>query len=222
LFIIPCKFDSNYPVIFECIDSIMRFHPNEKIVIVDSDSNDKSYFQDIDSSVVIYDVENRHYALEAYNIGYKNNPEEDFYYCIHDSLVLKDNIDFVKSSKLTTIRWWDSPPVPIGRDANDNDLSVWADSVMRESLGYGIPGIYKGVFGPMMLCQNQVMKDLSDCGFFNILPNNKHESCATERILGMVLQNLGYDVTNSLQGVMGDFYGSYDERYVKKNYLLRM
>jgi hypothetical protein len=200
----------------------MRFHPNEKIVIVDSDSYDKSYFQDIDSSVVIYDVENRHYALEAYNIGYKNNPEEDFYYCIHDSLVLKDNIDFVKSSKLTTIRWWDSPPVPIGRDANDNDLSVWADSVMRESLGYGIPGIYKGVFGPMMLCQNKVMKDLFDCGFFNILPNNKHESCATERILGMVLENLGYDVTNSLQGVMGDFHGFYDERYVKKNYLLRM
>jgi hypothetical protein len=222
LFIIPCKFDSNYPVIFECIDSIMRFHPNEKIVIVDSDSNDKSYFQDIDSSVVIYDVENRHYALEAYNIGYKNNPEEDFYYCIHDSLVLKDNIDFVKSSKLTTIRWWDSPPVPIGRDANDNDLSVWADSVMRESVGYGVPGIYKGVFGPMMLCQDQVMKDLSDCGFFNILPNNKYESCATERILGMVLGELGYDVTNSLQGPMGDFYGSYDETYVKKNYLLRM
>jgi hypothetical protein len=38
----------------------------------------------------------------------------------------------------------------------------------------------------------------------------------------MVLENLGYDVTNSLQGVMGDFHGFYDERYVKKNYLLRM
>lgn len=222
MFIVPCKFDPNYPVIFECIESIIRFHPGEKIVIVDSDSDDKSYFKDIDSSVTVYDVQNMHYALEGYNIGYKNNPEEDFYYCIHDSLVLKDNIDFVKQKPLTTIRWWDSPPVAMGRDSNDEDLTVWANVKMKEHMGYEVPFSYKGVFGPMMLSSNKVMQDLKDSGVFNIVPDDKYQSCATERILGIALGNLGYDVTNSLQGPMGDFYGSYDETYVKKNYLLRM
>jgi len=222
MFIIPCKFDKNYPIVFQCIESIIKFHPNEKIVLVDSSSSDKSYFKDIDSSVQIFDVDNKNYALEAYNIGYNNNPHEDFYFCIHDSLVLNGNIDFVKNNDLTTIRWWDSPPTPMGRDENDQDLSVWADEQLKKHMGFELPHYYKGVFGPMMLASNKTMQDLTQSGLFNILPINKFQSCATERLLGIALGRLGYDVTNSLQGPMSDFYGLYDEKYVKKNYLLRM
>jgi hypothetical protein len=43
-----------------------------------------------------------------------------------------------------------------------------------------------------------------------------------ERIAGIVLENLGYDVTNALQGSGGEIYGNYDETYMKKIHLLRM
>lgn len=222
MFIIPCKFDKNYPVIFECINSILNFHPEEKIVLVDSFSEDRGYFNDLDKSVEIYDAENKHYALEAYRIGYVNNQNEDFYYCIHDSLILKNNIDFVKQKELTTIRWWDCPPVPMGRGSKDEDLTIWADQQLRQHVGFGVPFSYKGIFGPMFLASQNAMKKFYQSGIFNILPNDKYQSCATERLAGIVFGSLGYDVTNSLQGPMGDFYGSYDETFVQKKHLLRM
>ena len=42
MFIISCYYDNQKSIIGETISSIRKFHPNEKIVICDSDSPDKT------------------------------------------------------------------------------------------------------------------------------------------------------------------------------------
>jgi hypothetical protein len=222
MFIIPCKFDKKNPIIFDCVNAIVNFHPNEKIVVVDSHSSDRGYKNDLHSNAIFYDVKNKHYALEAYRIGFENNKDENFFYCIHDSLVLQTNISFVEEKDLTTIRWWSCPPEPTDFD-NENGvyMSGWADEQMKAHLGYGFPEEHRGLFGPMFLCSNKVMNDVYHSGIFNILPNRKIESCTTERILAIVLTNLGYDVTNAIQGSMRKLTDEYDETFVKKYHYFR-
>jgi hypothetical protein len=196
--------------------------PNEKIAVVDSDSEDKSYFNFLDDDIIIHDIQNKNYTLEAFFQAYIRNPDEDFFYNIHDSIIIQSDLSFIKDKELTVMRYWDSPPVPMGRDKNDNDLVDWANPIMIDNLGYGVPGFYKGIFGPIFMCSRKVMDDMSHAGFFNIKPEDKWQACAMERITGIVLENLGYDVTNALQGPGGEINAKYDETYIKKIHLLRM
>jgi len=221
MFVIACKFSKENPIIFECVDAIKRYHPYDSICVVDSGSEDKSYFADLDKSVIVIDANNKHFCLEAYKVAFETFPETKFFYNIHDSLILQKNISFVEQNDLTTVRYWSDPPVGIGFDYDGSSLAEWANFEMNLHLGYSIPGEYYGVFGPMFMCRNSVMKRLIASGFFNIKPITKFHSCATERICGIVLGKLGYDVTNSIQGYGGEVFGQYDETNVKKIHLSR-
>jgi hypothetical protein len=221
MFVIACKFDKNRPIIFECVESIKRHLPNAAICVVDSASEDKGYFNDLDSFIHILDADNRFFAMEAYRIAYREFPNEKFFYNIHDSLIIENDISFVEIEDLRTIRWWSYPPVEMGWDTDGRNISEWANEQMIEHLGYGVPSEYKGIFGPMFMCKREVMDNLHNTGIFNILPTTKNHSCATERICGIVLGKLGYNVENSFQGYGGEIYDSYDETKVRKVHLLR-
>ena len=56
MFVIPCKFNPNYPFIINLVEDIRNYHPSEKIVVVDSDSEDKSYFDELIKYDVIIDL----------------------------------------------------------------------------------------------------------------------------------------------------------------------
>ena len=47
IFIIPCFFNGSNTSIFNCVDSILKFYKNPKIVVIDSNSPDKSYFKEL-------------------------------------------------------------------------------------------------------------------------------------------------------------------------------
>jgi glycosyltransferase involved in cell wall biosynthesis len=51
MFVIACKYNPKFPFIIHLVESIRKFHPTEKIVVVDSDSDDKSYFSQIEKSL---------------------------------------------------------------------------------------------------------------------------------------------------------------------------
>lgn len=221
MFVIACKFNRNNPIIFDCVDAIRRHHPGVAICVVDSGSDDKSYFNELGDSVTVLDVNNLNYSLEAYHIAFKHFPDVEYFYFIHDSLIIQDNISFIEKDNLKTIRWWSYPPVEMGWDYDGKRIWDWANEQMLEHLGYGVPDNYKGIFGPMFMCKRHVMEELIKTGMFDILPETKNQSCATERICGIVLSNLGFDVTNSFQGYGGEIYDKYDETYVKKVHLLR-
>lgn len=221
MFVIPCKYSEQNPIIFECVSRIKQHQPEERILIVDSASEDKGYFDRLEG-VEIADIDNVNYGTNAFKYAVDNYPEEQFFYCIYDSLLLHNSLEHLKMSPLTVVRHFCSPPTGIGWDADGTSLSVWANRQMYIHMGFTLPESYVGVMGPMFMCNRHVMEDLDQIGFFSILPTNKYELCAMERILGCALTRLGYKIEeNSLQGEMFDFFGQYDNTYVEKVHVAR-
>ena len=212
MFIIPCKFDSN-SLILECIQSIQKFYPNEKIVVVDSCSDDKSYFEYVKPEV--YDIieGNANYEIGAYLMAYNKYSNEEKYFCIHDSLIMTGKInDFDLNKLLITVQWfngfWD-----------DEAQRQFAENVIGKTLANSR---FIGCFGSIMICDNIVLNKLQHFLKPQYLPKNKKESCAFERILGILLGNvLGLNMTNSLQGQHITIEHKYNEAFCKKIFMKR-
>ena len=67
IFAIPCKYSDENPFIYRCLDSI-RKHYDDKIVVVDSNSDDKSYLDTIKDNyhnVDILDIQNNNFMTGA-------------------------------------------------------------------------------------------------------------------------------------------------------------
>jgi hypothetical protein len=226
MFIIPCKFDTEKPYIFECVAAIKEFHPDDKIVVVDSDSSDISYYYDIASdNTVVYDAHNVNYGTNAYSIGFESRPDENYYYCIYDSLILQDNISYLEEYAVTAFRYFKTPHTGWGFDEKGENLALWAMANMMDKTHIPTTKMNKfhGVFGPMFVASNKVMRELSGVGIFEIKPENKWQLCAMERIYGIALEYLGYDFwTHAPQGEMWDFFGGFPEDKVKKINAARM
>lgn len=221
-FIVPVKYSVEKDYIHQCVAAIKYCHPGEKIVIVDSASEDKSYFNTHRDTIVL-DVENKNFGTNAFKVAHDLFPDEDYYYCIYDSLILQSNLQTLVSEGVTAFRYFRSPPTGWGWDDKGVELSVWAQEQMFTHTGYSIPDEFRGMMGPMFIASNDAMSKIDESGLFNIYPEDKYQLCAMERIYGIVLQFLGYDFwTNAPQGEMTDFYGQYPEDKVVKLNAARM
>jgi hypothetical protein len=89
MFIIPCKYKNNSPII-DCVNSILKFHPDDYIVIVDSYSDDTSYFDLIPKipNVKILNVKNNNYEIGALWKTYEQYPNESVYVLIQDTVII--------------------------------------------------------------------------------------------------------------------------------------
>lgn len=221
MFVIPCKYNSDNPIIFECIDRIKTHHPDDKILVVDSASEDRSYITKIKGADVAL-IENKNYSLAAYSYAYNTYRHEQYFYCIHDSLLVNSSMKQFEQQPLTVLRYFCSPPTGMGLDDKNEDLNIWANAQLQEHVGISVPDYYYGIFGPIFFAQRDVMDQLSTMGFFNIKCLIKHHMSAMERMLGITLCHLGYNLSAlSLQGEMIDFFGDYDSTYAQKVHLLR-
>lgn len=186
MFVIPCKYTSKSPHIVQLVASIRQHHPVEKIMVVDSDSNDKSYFAELEPySVIIEDVKNQHWMVGAYWHGYFKFPNEPFYYFIHDSTKVKANMDYLKDSPLTIL-------ATFNRNAS-HTFDAWNDRINTETK-YKVQHGGKGVFGPMMLCQNTVITTMYNKGANVLLPATKAETGYMEGAFGALLEADGYNM----------------------------
>lgn len=208
MFVIPSRYDPERPVIHACVASIQDHHPDATILVVDSDSPDTSYLNDLDCET--WAAQNRHYAPGAYKLGFDAYPDEDFFYLLHDSTIVHDNLDDLRDRPFTCVRWWDSATTGWGwEDTTGYPLDQWATD-----RGVTIPNHYQGVLGPM-LCATREVIDKAD--LFRILPNSVYEQCALERCWGIWLQQAGYIPSDSsLQGEMHGFFDTYDNTRVEK------
>ena len=94
MFVIPCKFSDKFNYIIPLVEQIRSFHPTEEIVVVDSKSDDKSYFDQIRKQrAIVEDIGNTCYDMGAYWHAYKKYPNEPYYYFMHDSMKVKANLD---------------------------------------------------------------------------------------------------------------------------------
>lgn len=212
MFVIPCRFDPARPVIFDCVASIRKHHPDADILVVDSNSPDTSYLFDLDCATA--DIQNDRYGPGAWKYALGEYRAEEFFYLLFDSLTVNANLDDLRSSPLTTVRWFSCPPTGWGwNETTGEPLDDWA-----RNHGVKVPDKFRGVFGPMICASRET---IIKANLFRVLPTNRFEQCALERCWGIWLDDAGFDVTNSLQGEMHGFYDRYDETRVAKRTLAR-
>lgn len=206
MFLIPCKYSNNSPIL-KCISKIKENYPLEKIVVIDSNSDDKSYFDLIRTDVFDIIEGNSNYEIGAYLKAFEKYQDEDRYYCIHDSLMINKVFSERQTNcLLLTVQWfngfWDS--------LNQKEFG-------RSVLGDLVEENFIGTLGTMMFCDKAIMKRVYSFFKDKRLPSNKEESCGYERILGIFLGNiLGCDMYNAFQGQHINFEYRYDTTYVEK------
>ena len=202
MFVIACRFNSKYPNVINLVDQILHFHPNEKIIVVDSDSEDKSYFQKLKSKgIIVEDIKNKHRELGAYWHAYKKYPNEEHYFFLHDSMKLKGSLDEYRNQDLTLLNYF---------DRKGDILDRWSKKVENKT-----PYKYKkdglGCYGPIFFCKPSVMEELRKNNVDTVLPNNKIEGWYTERAYGFFFEELGYNLKEV------SLYGDVIENEIKYN-----
>jgi hypothetical protein len=228
LFVIPCRFSRKNQQIFECLGSIKKSNPNADIVIVDSDSEDKSYMLQISrhEGIQVLDCKNKHYDTGAYWKAFDLYPDYDFYFFIHDSLSVNTDLSAVNS--FFSLRYFLSSPgiggvkfrysysqefkslfskrLPkelnsiAGHSFTNSTQRNWAMQYL-ELLGYEVfPKSWYSLFGPIMFTPRNVLHDLIKLNFNAILPTNKLEQMGMELLWGLALRRINVNVTNSFQG----------------------
>ncbi len=214
LFVIPCKYDPAKPFVQECVKRVREHHPEADILVVDSASAEQSYTAAMMSlRATVAFTGNRHFGPGAYAYANWYWKGYDTYYLIQDSVFLNAPLP----ETFGTARWFADPPTPWGQNEDGSSLRAWGQHALN-LMGIECPDSYRGVFGPIWWGPRKMMDDLARVGFWNCLPTTKWEACAMERVTGIVLEHLGYDVTQSLQGQHIDHFGDYDESVLKKVY----
>ena len=204
LWVIPCRYD---PIVWDCVASIRRHFPDDEILLVDSNSPDRSYLDLIDVDHVETGNDRRHVGTWKRALGY----DADRFALIHDSLIVHAHWE---PGDFQVVRWFhESGPPTDQRSFIDAEL---------DSIGHELPDSYAGIFGPMLFCTRDVLEDFAATGLLDAQPADVIEAAAMERLTGIVAADLGYDVcADSLQGQMGDFFGRYTHAHVEKIHMAR-
>ena len=134
MFIIACKWNENSRIT-HLIESIKKFQPDEKIVVVDSDSENKEYFKDIKNECIIEDIKNVNYLEGALWYCYEKYKNEDFFYLLQDSMILKRNIEELKKNEITHLSYF---PYHYNPKYGD-DMEIYCRDILEERTSY----IYK-------------------------------------------------------------------------------
>jgi hypothetical protein len=188
MFVIACKYNHEHPFILQLVTDIRQHHPHEKILVVDSNSTDKSYFQALSEfQVIVEDIGNENWMIGAYWHAYKKFPNEDYYFFLHDSMRVKANLDHLKLDPLVTLCYF---------DRSISNFNTWSGRVENElGIPYSTEG--KGCYGPIFFCENEIMRKLASLGADSLLPANKQETGYCEGMYGFFFEYLGYDLTET-------------------------
>lgn len=186
MFVIACKYSNTHNYIIELVKSIRNFHPTEEIVVVDSDSEDKSYFEELKPyNVYIEDIQNKNWMIGAYWYAFKKY-KRDFYYFLHDSMIVKGNMDYLKERDLITLCYFN-------RGDENSSFNQYKNRINDETkYNYNVQGL--GCYGPIFFCKHEVMEKLLNKGADKILPTNKAETGYCEGAYGFYFEAEGYNL----------------------------
>ena len=216
MWVVACRNESERPVIYECIEAIQRWHPDAHILIVDSDSPSKDYFDwATERGCNVADIRNHGYAHGAFRFGVRAYPNEDWYALIFDSMIVTANLDDLKSRPVVALRHWSNREHDWGWDSESVHLSVWGNRQLQR-MGIEYPASYTGIMGPAFFAQRQVIDRLEAIGYYDTEIEDSYQHCGLERVAGICLEALDYSVTESLQGVHTTHWDTYDESFIKK------
>jgi len=225
MFCFSCKYISESPI-KECVDSILEFHPDEKIVIVDSQSEDKSYYDIFSnySEVDILDNVNNYRIPGALHQTYKKYPNESHYVLIQDSIIFKKSIDsyLTSSDQFVSFMYF---PEDVQRDENCEEYQYYKKIFSQTD--YEIPSLGQKIyasFGPLFIAKKEIMKKFYDKGLLeNFKSSSKLECQCAERIYGICAEQEGFNPSTC--NIEGNFLervsqvNSHDLEYFDKIFL---
>jgi hypothetical protein len=209
MFVIPCRFDPDRPIVFECVYRLRQHHPHADILVVDSDSPDPSYAETLRPLGIQVDLAaNRHYEVGALWHAYEHH-RRDHYYLLQDAAVVKGNLDDLArhdvSGMMYANDWLGCEPCHID----------WAREHLAKSDYPFLESGFRMIFGNMLFAKREVLTRLRAKNFDRVLPSDKVGSCAMERLLGIALQHEGYgDVIP--RTFLSDWVGVTDEANGRK------
>jgi hypothetical protein len=222
IWVVPVRFDPKNPVVFQCIESIQEHHDNPIIIVVDSDSDDKSYLSwCVNHGCRIGPTNNHLRAFGAHAWAYRHNPDADFFYLTFDSVIINANLDYLQERPVTAIRHWSNAMHGWGWDGAGTPLEVWGGQQL-ERMGIPFPDAYTGIMGPVMFAQKETCDELDKIGYWFAQTTTEYEHCAMERVAGISLAHIGYPITESLQGFHTTHSAEYPENAVRKIDLARV
>ncbi len=226
MFIVTCKYHPQ-SLIEECIASIRKFHCNESIIIVDSDSDDKSYYKLGESAndVEILDVSNSRRQIGALYEVYKRYPNEKHYILIHDTVCLKQSLtSFIQDDIMfKVILNFTKPYNTLDKNIRSEYIS-WMNNTLNKLNypnrlhWYSSNNEMYGVAGSMGIYSNQFISRLNDIGILKNVQTCTHNECQfSERFIGYICRCEGIDISESIEG---DFdwqkYTSDNLKYIRK------
>ena len=194
MFVFSCKYVPNSPV-KETVDSILKHHPNEKIVIVDSQSDDHDYyklFSDYDTVEVLYDI-NKHRVPGAFYQACKRYPDEPYYVNIQDCVLIKKSLQKFIDSEDEFISFAYFNDVIHNEDRQEYQYM----QRVFEGTKYILPNprtTFIACFGPLYIIKNSLMKKFMDSGILeNMKSICKPDDEMGERIFGLLAEQEGYN-----------------------------
>jgi hypothetical protein len=209
MFIIPTYYDGQKSKISETIESIKFFHPNEKIVICDSDSPVKGYEKNyITDNVEFFNAKNNRRPFGALLETYKKYPNEDNYILIHDTTSLLSNIDnFIKNDSLITSFLFAYKPIQYLVPQIRNEYFVWIENLMNNTKYDFISDIrtdenYLICVGSMGIYKNKILDRFFKVGLYeNFNSFSFNEGQFSERAIGYFCKIEGIDIEkNTIEG----------------------
>lgn len=193
MIVFPCHNVPGMSRIVRAVKSAREHMPEERILVVDSASPDKSYMEEVRTlGAEIADINNKHYEAGAWWYAFKTYPEEQRYYCIHDSCFFTGSLHAFASantpvSTMLALRGW-----------HGEGQSFASEFLPHTKYKVPTDNNFSLLLGTMMFIDRSLVERLLASGATKLLPRSKGESQAMERVIGIVLAQEGYPDVPSL------------------------
>lgn len=189
-----------------------KYMPSEKIIVVDSNSDDKSYYDRLEGVDIIEG--NINYETGAIWKVFEKYPNEDYYLLLQDTTIPITNL-ITELKDNDVIGFWYTNDW----ESDTEGCREWAVKNIKladiEYISYGFKSILYNIF----VAKNKVLKELKDKNFHRVLPNNKLSSASMERLWGIVFKQMGYKIKYVLSHVYAKSkYTLHDNPYIIKNF----
>ena len=213
-FKVPNKFPYTGPSsnIEDVLIACKTYMPDEKIVVVDSNSDDKSYYSFLDGIDIIEG--NINYEAGAIWKVFEKYPNEEYYLLLQDTTIPITNL-ITELKDNDVIGFWYT-------DNWESDMEgcrEWAIKNIKltdiEYISYG----FKSILFNLFAAKNHVLKELKEKGFDKVLPTDKVSSASMERLWGIVFKQMGYKVKYLISHIFDTSkYTLHENSYIIKNF----
>lgn len=186
--------------------------PNEKIVIVDSNSDDKAYYDGINGIDIIEG--NVNYEAGALWMAFEKYPNEELYLLLQDTTIPTSNVmEEIKNNDVVGF-WYTND-----WESDMEGCREWSIKNIKltdiEYISYGFKSILFNIFA----AKNHVLKELKERGFDKVLPTDKVSSASMERLWGIVFKQMGYKIKYLISHIFDTSeYTLHENPYIIKNF----